>query len=373
VITLAFGLIGALYFFYWAFYARFYETTDDAYVRGNNVPVMSQIPGHVNAIFADETDAVTKGQKVIQLDTLDAEIALKIAKAQLALTARQVSQFYHNVEQLRANVEVAKDNLDKVNEDLKRRQGLVVNKTISSEELQHANNAYDNARDALELAKQQLAASFALIGETDLYHHPQIEQAAVNVRNAYLNLQRTIIYAPVTGYVAKRPVQVGQQINTNTVLMVIVPLDRVWIDANFKESQLKHIRIGQNASVTADAYGSELKYQGTVVGLSPGTGSSFDLLPPQNATGNWIKVVQRLPVRIAIDAKQLEKFPLRVGLSTIVEVDTHNRKGQTLSQSGPIKMIYESIDYAYDLQEADKIIDTILKENAKKLHFTKEP
>ncbi len=370
--TLLFLLLGLVFAIYWLVVWRYQETTDDAYVQGNSVQVMSQIPGQVISILADETDSVSMGQKLVVLDNADEDVALRAAKAQLALTTRQVRQLFYRVDQLRAAVSVAKDNLEKAKEDLERRQGLVVNKSISAEDLQHAKNAADNAKDALDLAKQELASAKALIGTTDLYHHPQVEQAANNVRTAYLNWQRTTIYAPTSGYVAKRPVQVGQQISTNTVLLVILPLDQIWVDANFKESQLKNIRIGQPVEITSDAYGGSIQFQGQVVGLSPGTGSAFDLLPPQNATGNWIKVVQRLPVRISIDKKQLEKYPLRVGLSITVTVNTHNRSGKTLSQDQPVKIIYDMKSYNSDLKKADQIIDQILQENAKDIQYPEE-
>lgn len=360
-----FLLLGMVYLFYWLLWGRYEETTDDAYVSGNSVQVMSHIPGRVTQISAEETDLVKKGEIVVQLDKADAEIALKLAQAQLGLIVRQVSRYYDEVNQLKANVQAQQDNFERATEDYKRRQGLVVNKSISEEDLRHAKIALDSARDAVTVAKQQLAGAITLVGNTDLYHHPQVEQAIVNVRNAYLQWRRTTVYAPVTGYVAKRPVQVGQQINTNTILMVIVPLEQVWVDANFKESQLKNIRIGQSAEAISDAYGSGVKYKGTVIGLNPGTGSAFDLLPPQNATGNWIKIVQRLPVRIGLDKEQLKRYPLRKGLSMTVTVNTRNRKGEVLEQDSSTKVIYESADDSADLQEADKIIDNILNDNAK--------
>jgi len=372
-VTIGILVIGLGFFLYWLLYSRFYETTDDAYVRGNSVLVMSEIPGHVNTIFADETDSVTKGQKLILLDPLNAKIALDIAKAQLAITVRNVSQLYNHVDQLKDKVGLTKDNLDNATKDLQRRRGLVVNKTISSEEMQHSENAFNTAKDSYELAKQELIAALAVVEGVDLYHHPQIEQAAVNVRNAYLNLQRTTIYAPVSGYVAKRPVQVGQQINANTVLMVIIPLNELWVDANYKESQLRDIRIGQNVTMTTDAYGSDVVYHGTVLGLSPGTGSAFDLLPPQNATGNWIKVVQRLPVRISLSPKELEKNPLSIGLSVTVTIASHNHSGSRLNANRPLKALYDAVDYSSNIQEADTIINEILEANSKNLSSPKEP
>lgn len=365
ILTAVFLSLGIIFLLYWVFIGQYTETTDDAYVDGNSVQIMSQVPGHVIKIFADETDLVKKDDIVIQLDKSDAEIALRTAEAQLGLITREVSQYYDNVNQLKANVEVQKDNLERAKEDYKRRQGLVVNKSISEEDLRHAKIALDSAQDALKLAEQQLAGAITLVGNTDLYSHPQVEQAIVNVRNAFLQWRRTTIYAPVTGHVAKRPVQVGQQISTNTVLMLIVPLNQVWIEANFKESQLRNIRIGQPAEAFSDAYGSNIKYKGKVIGLSPGTGSAFDLLPPQNATGNWIKIVQRLPVRIALDPKELEENPLRIGLSMTVTVNTRNRKGEILKQQPPEGVIYETADESEDLERANKIIEKILMENAK--------
>jgi membrane fusion protein (multidrug efflux system) len=227
--------------------------------------------------------------------------------------------------------------------------------------------ALDAAKNALDLAKQQLIKAKSLVGTTSLYHHPQIQQAEVNLRNAYLNWRRTVIYAPENGMVAKRFVQVGQQINANSVLMVIVPLDQVWVDANFKESQLRDIRIGQPVSMIADAYGGKVEFKGEVVGLNPGTGSVFDILPPQNATGNWIKIVQRLPVRIAISRDQLKEHPLQIGLSMTVTVDTHDRKGEPLHKEKPLHILYHSQDVSSDIKAADKIIESILQENAKNI------
>ena len=318
IIAIVFMVLGAIWFCYWHFWGQYSIATDDAYVAGNSVQVMPQISGQVVAILTDETDQVKKGDVVVKLDQTDAQMALKKAESNLALVTRQVSQYYDSVNELKANVKIKKDALERTNQDYQRRQGLVVNKSISAEDLSHAQIAMDSARNDLNLAEQQLAASIKLAGNTDLYHHPQVEEAITNLRNAYLNWRRTIIYAPVSGYVAKRSVQVGQQVNAKMPLMVIVPLDEVWVEANFKESQLKNIRIGQPAQMIADAYGSSVTFTGRVMGINPGTGSAFDLLPPQNATGNWIKIVQRLPVRLSVDQTELKEHPLRIGLSMTV-------------------------------------------------------
>lgn len=355
------------YALYWFFISQYQETTEDAYVAGNHIQVMSQIPGHISAIFADETNHVRKGDILIELDKADAEIALNNAKAQLAVTVRQVNQYFDSVNEAKANVMLQESNLEKAAEDFERRKKLSVNKTISEEEERHAKLALDAAKNALDLAKQQLIKAKTLVGTTSLYHHPQVQQAAVNLRNAYLNWRRTVIYAPENGMVAKRFAQVGQQINANSVLMVIVPLNQVWVDANFKESQLRHIRIGQPVSMFADAYGRKVKFKGKVAGLNPGTGSVFDILPPQNATGNWIKIVQRLPVRIVIPPDQLKEHPLQVGLSMTVRVDTHKRTGEPLHKEMPLHVLYQSQDLSSDIKEADKIIEHILQENAKNI------
>lgn len=366
-IATVFIMLGTLWGGYWLIWGQYRISTDDAYVAGNSVQVMPQISGRVIAILTDETLQVAKGDVVIKLDPVDAQIALKKAESELAVVVRQVSQYYDRVNEQKADVKIKKDLLNKAEQDYNRRQGLVVNKTISAEDLSHSLTSLDAARDALTLAEQQLLAAVKLSGNTDLYHHPQVEQAIVNLRNAFLNLRRTILYAPVTGVVAKRAVQVGQQVNAKSPLMVIVPLNQVWVEANFKESQLKNIRIGQPVEMTADAYGSSVVFKGKVLGLNPGTGSAFDLLPPQNATGNWIKIVQRLPVRIGIDVAQLKDHPLRIGLSMNVSIDTHQRQGLTLKTDDATKVIYESTDYSSDLKEAEQLIDSILKANSKNI------
>lgn len=368
-LTLFFLFVGFLFLLYWLFFGRYYESTEDAYVDGNLVRVMPEISGHVTGILAEETDYVNKGDPLVVLDKADAYLNLKRAESELALVVRKVSKLYKNIDQLKSTVVEKQADLEKAKSDLQRRQSLIVNKQISIEDLQHAKIAVDNTTAALATANNQVAAAITLVSNSDLYHHPQVVQAADALRNAYLTWFRTTIAAPDSGYIAKRYVQVGQQVDRNTVLMIIVPLDQLWVDANFKESQLQNIRIGQPAVITADAYGSEVKYKGTVAGLSPGTGSAFELLPPQNATGNWIKVVQRLPVRISIDPKQLAEYPLRIGLSTKVTVDTHNRKGRKLTEISKKQIIYQTKDQMKELTGVDKLIDSIMRSNAENISY----
>lgn len=362
-----FAVLCLIYGLYWLTFGQFSETTDDAYVSGNLVQVMPKITGQITQIKADETDFVVKGQALILLNKADAFIALKQAESQLALTLRQISQLYANVEQFQANNKIAEQNLEKAKEDYQRRQGLGLRRTISIEDLQHSKIAYLTATSALASSQNQLQAALALIKNTDLYHHPQVLDAIVRFRNAYLNWLRTTIYAPETGYIAKRPVEIGEQVNPNTVLMIIVPLNQVWVNANFKESQLKYIRINQPAELISDIYGSAVKYRGKVVGLNPGAGNTFDLLPPQNATGNWIKIVQRLPVRIAIDTRQLAEHPLQIGLSMAVTINTRNRSGLILSKTPQTKVLFETKDDLTDLSQANALINKILQENSKNI------
>lgn len=368
-LTILFLILGLLVFIYWLFIGRFHVTTDDAYVGGNQIEVMPLISGHVTEILAEETNLVTQGEPLIKLDKADADVAYKNAEAHLALTVRQVSQLYQNVNQAKSNVLEKQANLEKAQEDLQRRRGLIVDKDISKEELQHAKIAVDDATAALNLAKDQLAGVINLVSNSNLYNHPQVMQAADALRNAYLTLYRTTIYSPVAGYVAKRFIQVGQHVATNTVLLVIVPLNQIWVDANFKETQLENIRIGQPASVSTDLYGDSVTFDGVVMGLNPGTGSAFDLLPPQNATGNWIKIVQRLPVRIILNKKQLEKHPLRIGLSVTATIYTYDRSGSVLTQLPTNNVIYQTQDDSVVLKKADEIITKILQDNAKNVSY----
>jgi membrane fusion protein, multidrug efflux system len=349
---------------YWYLYARHYQSTDDAYVAGDLVTVMPQVSGTVISIDADETDLVKAGQELVRLDDTDATIALRDAEAQLARTVRQVHTVYANRDQLEAVVAQRRADLNKAQSDVDRRKGLVASGAVSTEELAHAREALNTARDALVAAQKNLAASTALVGQTDVPNNPDVQGAATQVQRAYLDLQRTHIRAPVTGYVAKRGVQLGERIAPGTALLSIVPLDRLRVDANFKEVQLTNMRIGQKVEVTADVYGGQVKFDGTIEGVGMGTGSAFALLPAQNATGNWIKVVQRVPVRIALDPRQVREHPLRIGLSTRVEVDVRDTSGRQLATVPPDKPILATTVYEVDQHAIDARIAQIIAENA---------
>jgi membrane fusion protein (multidrug efflux system) len=327
--------------------ASHYESTDNAYVQGNVIQITPQIGGTVMAIMADDTDFVKAGQTLVQLDPLDAKVALDQAEAALAQAVRQARTLYSNNGALSAQIALhnadvvkAQSEIARASEDLKRRQSLTGNGAVSREELGHAETQLANAKSALAAAqagvaaaKEQLSSNQALTDGTSIEQHPSVMVAAAKVREAYLATQRAALLAPVDGYVAKRTVQLGQRVAAGMPLMSVIPLKQVWVDANFKEVQLRNIRIGQPVSLVADLYGKKVEYKGTVAGLGVGTGAAFSLLPAQNATGNWIKVVQRVPVRIALDPKQIADHPLRVGLSMDAEVDVSNKNGGTLADA----------------------------------------
>ncbi len=364
LLTLLFIILAVAYGIYWFLVLRHYEETDDAYVAGNQVQIMAQVSGSVTQVWADNTDFVKQGDVLVTLDPVDAQQAFEKAQTELASSVRQTHQLMINSKQYQANIEVQKTALAQAQSDLNRRIPLGSANLIGREELQHARDAVTSAQAQLDVAIQQYNANQAMVLGTKLEDQPAVKQAATEVRNAWLALERTKIVSPITGYVSRRAVQPGAQISPTTPLMAVVPASNLWVDANFKETQLAHMRIGQAATVVSDIYGDEVKYTGKVVGLDMGTGSAFSLLPAQNATGNWIKVVQRLPVRIEIDAKQLEQHPLRIGLSTLVEVDTSNRDGQVLASQTRSEPVYQSNAREISLEPVNTLINDIVRANA---------
>ncbi|ABE29406.1 efflux pump membrane family protein [Paraburkholderia xenovorans LB400] len=356
-------LIAALaYGLYYFLVARFHEDTDDAYVSGNVVQITPQVTGTVVAVNADDTQVVKAGDPLIVLDPADARVALEQAEANLAQTVRQVRGLFADDNQYQAQVALRQSDLSRAQDDLKRRLTVAQTGAVSQEEISHARDAVKSAQAAVDAAQQQLESNRALTANTTIANHPNVQAAAAKVRDAYLNHARNVLPAPVTGYVAKRSVQVGQRVSPGTPLMAIVPLHDAWVDANFKEVQLKHMRIGQPVELTADVYGSSVPYHGKVVGFSAGTGSAFSLLPAQNATGNWIKVVQRLPVRIALDPQELDKHPLRIGLSMQADVNIKDDTGGQLGQAP--NTAYQTNVFDKYGDEADAEIARIIAENA---------
>lgn len=363
-VTIALIIVLIAYGIWWFIYARHYENTDDAYVGGNVVQVTPQVGGTVLAINTDDTELVQAGKPLVELDKADAKVALDQAEAQLAQTVRQVRTLFVNNNALVSNVTARTSELDRARSDLARRQQLISTGAVSKEELDHAKVAVQGAEAALQAAREQLASNRVLTDRTSVEQHPNVQNAAAQVRNAYINLARTTLLAPTTGYVAKRSVQVGQRVAAGTPLLSIVPLNALWVDANFKEVQINNMRIGQPVSLKSDLYGSKIEYHGKVVGLAAGTGSAFALLPAQNASGNWIKIVQRIPVRISLDPKDLETHPLRIGVSMDATVDIAQTEGTSLTAgTARTTPAYTTDVFDKSGQEADARIASIIAAN----------
>ena len=325
-------LAGIGYGAYWYTYARFVEYTDDAYVSGNVVQITPRISGTVVAIDANNTQFVKSGEPLVQLDQANAQVTLQKAEAQLASTVRRVRNLFATTDELRADVQVSRTALTQAKSDYARRARLARTGAVSGEDLQHALDAVNAARAALAAAKQRLAANRAWVDHTTIASNPAVQATAAAVHAAYLTYARTVLPAPVSGFVAKRDVQLGQHVGPGMALMSVVPLNQVWVDANFKESQLADMRIGQPVRLVSDLYGSNVVFHGHVIGFGAGTGSAFSLLPPQNATGNWIKIVQRVPVRIALDPKELAQHPLQIGLSMDAYVEVRHDRSPRLPE-----------------------------------------
>jgi membrane fusion protein, multidrug efflux system len=359
-----FAAVAIVYGIYWGTVLRFEEDTDDAYVSGHLIQLTPEVSGTVVKISSEDTDRVDAGQTVVQLDRNDAQINFDKARQGFIQAVRETRQMMTNAQQMAAQIEQRKTDLSRAQDDLKRRQMLAGTEAISPEELAHARDAVASAQAALEATTQQHKATTDLLGNDVLQKQPKVQSAATALREAWLALERTNVKAPEAGYIARRNIQLGQRVAAGTALMAIVPLQNVWVDANFKEVQLDKIRIGQPVELTADLYGSSVTYHGKVAGLSAGTGSAFSLLPAQNATGNWIKVVQRVPVRIALDPKELLRHPLRVGLSMNVEVSTRNQTGPMLADAPNTASHQETHALTPDLKQADVLIRQLLAANA---------
>ena len=362
-ITVLFLAVGGAYAVYYQTVLAKIQETDNAYVGGNLVNLSSQVTGNVTEIRAEETQMVQAGAPLVMLDAADADVALAQADAKLGAAVRQQRQRYADVAQYDATVALRRLELKSAEDDLARRLPLAADHTISGEEVAHARQAVNNARAAVAVAVKQEQAAQASVTGVDVSHHPDVLAAKADYQSAWLAARRNTIVAPVSGYIAKRAVQVGARATPGTALLAIVPLDQLWVDANFKESELRNIRVGQPALVEADMYGNKVEFHGKVAGLSAGTGSAFSLLPAQNAGGNWIKVVQRLPVRIALDAAELRAHPLRIGLSTTVKVDISKTDGPVLGAAMPQQPVYQTAALSQPLQQATTAADTIISRN----------
>lgn len=384
-VTAAVALIGIAYGAYYGLVLSHYESTDNAYVQGNVVQLTPQVGGTVLAINADDTDFVKAGQPLVKLDPADAQVALDQAEAQLGQTVREVRTLYANnatfqsqIASRDADIAKAKAEVARAQDDVSRRAPLLSTGAVGKEEYNHALAQLDAAKSALaatesaaRAAREQLASNQALTENTSVDQHPNVQRAAARVREAYLAVKRSELLAPVDGYVAKRSVQLGQRVQAGLPLMSVIALDGVWVDANFKEGQLKNLRIGQPVTLQADVYGSKVEYHGRIEGLGAGTGAAFALLPAQNATGNWIKVVQRVPVRVSLDPKELAEHPLRVGLSMDAKVDIANTDGKMLADAPRAKPVAQGS--ADTSSEIDPVVERIIAVNSGRAYKAGNP
>ncbi len=358
-----FILAGVAWFALWLFVFSTRVKTDNAYVGGNQVAISAQVPGTVVAILADDTQRVVSGQVLVRLDPTDASVRLEQARSALAQAVRGVRQQTSSANGADAQVVTARLALQKAEADLKRRLPLLAAHAESPEIVQHLRDGVAQARSVLVAAQAQSAAAHAAIEGTDVAQNPAVMQARANFSAAWVAAQRNAIVAPVSGYVAQRSVQLGNSVQPGQQLMTVVPLHNLWIDANFKESQLRHIRIGQPAKIVSDVYGNDAEFHGKVIGLGAGTGSVFSLLPAQNATGNWIKVVQRVPVRISLDNQELDQHPLRIGLSTEVSVDITHDQGAVLATAPARQPVAQTDVYLRMTSQADGEARQIIQAN----------
>jgi membrane fusion protein (multidrug efflux system) len=358
-----FIVLGALWAAYWVLVLSQREQTDDSYVNGNRVVISAQIPGTVIAVLTDDTQLVKAGQVLVRLDPTDAETALSRTASALGQTVRQVRQEKSTADQYDSLIETRRLELARAAADLAKREPLLADRAIAPEEVRHAREGVELARAALAQAVRQAGAAHALVDGTPVADNPSVLQAKAAYRDAWIAAQRNAVVAPVTGYVAERSVQLGQRIQAGQALMTVIPLNSLWVDANFKEVQLRHLHIGQPAQVRSDLYGGSFIFHGRVKGMSAGTGAAFSLLPAQNASGNWIKVVQRVPVRIQIDDADLVKSPLRVGLSATVTVDTTNRDGPVLAANANDAPVGDTQVYMQDLDKAGAEADAVVRRN----------
>ncbi|MGU7779242.1 HlyD family secretion protein [Burkholderia sp. PU8-34] len=348
---------------FWLLSDRYYEDTDDAYVAGSIVQVAAQVPGTVTDVLVGDTNRVRVGQTLVRLDDAEAAVAFAQAKAQLAQAVRQVANAKISTTMYVEAVNARRADLSLAQRALAAREGASV-EIVAPEELARARAAAAGAQANLAAAQAQLDAARALGSKLPVDENPAVVQAAAQFKLAYRNLKRTTIVAPVDGTVGQRAVQVGQQVGPGVPLLSIVQLKRLWVEANFKEGQIRHMRVGQPVEIVSDLYGSRVAYRGHVQGFSAGTGSAFSMLPSQNAAGNWIKVVQRVPVVISIEPDDLAAHPLRVGLSMRVTVDTHERGGHVLDSDSPGKARAESTRVHDGVaSEAEAAAQTVIREN----------
>ncbi|MBS0629691.1 MAG: HlyD family efflux transporter periplasmic adaptor subunit [Verrucomicrobia bacterium] len=364
-LTVGLVIIGLIFLLLWLFIFRFHMKTEDAYVSGNQVVVTAQIAGNITTVTVNDTQLVEEGQVLVELDTIDKKIALEKAKNALADTVRNVAQMFENVSRLKADVESQKAQMAKTGKDYENRKKMVSSGAISVEDFQHSEAFFIQAFANLLAAQHQLRGAEVLVEGTTIQTHPLVEKAKAATKEAFVNLQRCTICSPVKGIVINKRAQVGEAITPNSSLMTIVPMNQMWVDANYKETQLGRIRIGQPAKLTSDIYGSGVVYQGEVIGIGAATGGVLSVLPPQNATGNWIKIVQRLPVRILLKQEEVQAHPLRLGLSMEANVDVRDTSGEFIPAVAPEKDLFTTNVFENLDQGAEALINKIIADNIK--------
>lgn len=359
-ITLILSFIG---FCLWFFIFRFYKYTDDAYVEGNQILITPLIPSFVKAIHSDDTFLIKKGQLLIELDDTDAKLALIKAEETFATTVREVCQLFHEVFAYKAEIEVKRALFIKAKQDFDHRKSVVEEGGVSVENYEHAIAALTESIYSLQMTEASYYKRLAMIQNTSIRNHPMVLNAAAKFVDAWVNLYRCKIYSPVEGLGAQRTIQVGKWVAPGEPLMAVIPLDQIWVNANYKETQLKRMRIGQSVKVTSDLYGKEVIFHGTILGLPGGAGNAFSLLPPQNLSGNWIKIVQRLPVRVGLRPSELEKYPLRIGLSMEALTDVHDTKGEMVPETTAGSPTYETPIYKLEKEGSEIAVEKIFHEN----------
>jgi membrane fusion protein (multidrug efflux system) len=361
--TLVFVGVALALLFWYIFFGRFEDSTDDAYVHGNQVRLTPLVPGIVTTINCDDTYLVKEGDVLVRLDETNYRIALDESCAILGETLREVTQMFENVYSLAALYQKRLDELIKLEIDYIDRRAVVASGAVSDEEYITAETNFMVGKDLVEKVKYDLMQAVSLVQHTTVITHPKVEKAKQRVKQAFVNLERCTLRAPATGIVAQRTVQVGESVLPTTPLLAIVPFDQMWVNANFREVDIAKLRIGQEAHIKCDSYGDEVIYRGEVIGIASGSGAVFSPLPPQNATGNWIKIVQRIPVRISIDPRQLERYPLRLGLSMRVHVDVHNKAGSRVPKEYVNRTFYQTSIFENETLMADQVIKEVIKQN----------
>lgn len=366
-------LIGIAYFGYWFVHGRYFKYTNDAYVSGNPVMVTAQVPGIVTKIYVQDADFVQKNTPLVQIDPTDHEIALNQALNELGKSVRDVAELFSTVLSSKALVDEKQAILLKKVQDYERRKNLVSSGSVSREDFEHAQYDMEYALAQLIYAQETLNGLKAQVGGTTISTHPRVEANKQTVRQAFINLKRCTLLAPQSGVVSQRTVQVGKWVETSTPLLSVVPLNQMWIEANFKETQLERMRVGQPVRIRSDIYGHAVEYEGVLAGVGGGTGSAFSVIPPQNATGNWIKIVQRVPVRVDIPDQMLKQFPLRIGLSMYVTVDTRLVRG-SMAPAPREKNVSRFMTDIYDdeLKGVEELIQKTVDENQTQFALTLE-